>query len=643
MSPKVSVVVPVCNVEQYLPECIESIINQTLKEIEIILVDDGSKDASGKICDDYAQKDSRIKVIHKKNAGLGAAYNSGLRAAKGEYIGLVESDDYILPEMYEKEYKVAKELNLDVLKADFIKFYGTPDSRTTEYTNITLPQFYNKVLNVYDDLSVFKRSHNVIWTGLYKNSFLKENKILFNETPGASYQDNGFYFQTYALAQRMYFMSEGFYMVRRDNPNSSIKSKEKVFCMCEEYAFIYNFLKERNLLEKLKGIFHVMAYSNYINTYNRIADEFKMSFLERFQTEIRQAEEKKELNKALFSKKEWKEIQTLLKDIKKFHQHKQKDTAKNTSCKIKNFIQKIKQFITKGNSKELTPSQQQKYYKKLSPSLYPEELKKWYKKNTGMELNLNSPKTFNEKLQWLKIYNATPLKTKLADKYLVRDWVKEKIGEEYLTPLIGVYDRFEDINIKELPERFALKCNHGASWNIIVKDKKDFNSKEAQKKFKKWLKTNFAFHAGLEMQYKNIPPKILVEEYLDIPNNPIEYKMFCFNGKFEFCLLELDFFGSNPQRAFYDRNWQECPFKIGKMPKKSLDKKPKNFDKMVELAEILCQGFAFVRVDFYDVNGKIYFGEMTFTSGSGLSYFEPQEYNLKLGEMITLPEPSPIP
>lgn len=318
MSPKVSVVVPVCNVEQYLPECIESIINQTLKEIEIILVDDGSKDASGKICDDYAQKDSRIKVIHKKNAGLGAAYNSGLKAAEGEYIGLVESDDYILPEMYEKEYKVAKELNLDVLKADFIKFYGTPDSRTTEYTKITLPQFYNKVLNVYDDLSIFKRSHNVIWTGLYKNSFLKGNKIFFNETPGASYQDNGFYFQTYALAQRMYFMSEGFYMVRRDNPNSSIKSKAKVFCMCDEYAFIYNFLKERNLLEKLKGIFHVMAYSNYVATYHRIADEFKISFLERFQTEMQQAKARKELDKKLFSQKEWQQITRLQKDIHAF-------------------------------------------------------------------------------------------------------------------------------------------------------------------------------------------------------------------------------------------------------------------------------------------------------------------------------------
>lgn len=344
-------------------------------------------------------------------------------------------------------------------------------------------------------------------------------------------------------------------------------------------------------------------------------------------------------------KKEWENVRLLLKSTESF-QHKFY-TERNKVNKKENLWHKIKETLRHIHHKKDKTKEQIKqtyiYNAKLNPEQYPEELAKWYKKASGIELNLETPQTFNEKIQWLKLYNATPLKTRLADKYLVREWVKEKIGEEYLTPLLGVYDNFRQIDISKLPRQFALKCNHGASWNIIVKDKEQFDKKDAEKKFTKWLKTNFAFHAGFEMQYKHIPPKILVEEYLDIPNNPIEYKMFCFNGKFEFCLFELDFFGDAPKRAFYNRSWQEMPFKIGRMPKESLPQKPQNFDKMVELAEILCKGFPFVRVDFYDVNGKIFFGEMTFTSGSGLSYFEPAEYNLKLGEMITLPAPSPIP
>ncbi len=641
---KVSILVPIYNVEKYLHECIDSILNQTLQDIEIILINDGSTDNSPAICEEYAKKDKRVKIINKANSGYGHSMNMGLDTASGEYIGIVESDDYIRPDMYEKQYKLAKELNLDLLKADFRKFYGDEDERTFEYTPVAAPQFYNRVLKASDDVTVFKQTNNVIWTGLYNTRFLKENNIRFNETPGASYQDNGFFFQTYALAQRMYFINEDFYQLRRDNPNSSVKSKAKVFCMCDEYAFIRRFIDQNNL-QKFIGIYYVLMYLNYMFTYYRVADEFKPMFLERFREDFLFGQKNKELDKTLFSKKEWENVRLLLKSAESFHN--KFSSPKNMENKKENLWHKIKEKLQNFyHKKDKTKEQIRRvytYYTKLPSEKYPEELAKWYQKATGLKLDLSNPQTFNEKIQWLKLYDATPLKTRLADKYLVREWIKEKIGEEYLTPLLGAYDSFKQIDLNKLPEQFALKCNHGASWNVIVKDKKLFDAKDTEKKFKKWLKTNFAFHAGLEMQYKHIHPKILVEKYLDIPNNPIEYKMFCFNGKFEFCLFELDFFGDNPKRAFYDRNWQKMPFKIGRMPKEKLPKKPKNFDKMVELAEILCKDFSFVRVDFYDVDSKIYFGEMTFTSGSGLSYFEPQEYNLKLGEMITLPAPSPIP
>ena len=155
------------------------------------------------------------------------------------------------------------------------------------------------------------------------------------------------------------------------------------------------------------------------------------------------------------------------------------------------------------------------YYRSLDPSQYEEELKDWYKRRTKKELDLENPKTFNEKIQWLKLYDSTPIKTKLADKYLVREWVKEKIGEEYLVPLLGVWDKFDDIDFDKLPDKFVLKCNHGCGWNLIVTDKSKIDKVEAKKKFDKWMNTNFAFCNGLELHYKNIQPKIIAEEYLE--------------------------------------------------------------------------------------------------------------------------------
>ena len=269
---------------------------------------------------------------------------------------------------------------------------------------------------------------------------------------------------------------------------------------------------------------------------------------------------------------------------------------------------------------------------------FPQMLKKWYKKRTGRELNLENPQTFNEKIQWLKLYDNSPLKTKLADKYLVRDWIKQEIGEEYLIPLLGVWNSFDEIDFDKLPEQFVLKANHGCAWNIIVKDKSKFDKAKAKKKFDKWMRRNYAYKAGLELQYKDIPPKIIAEKYIvDSKGELNDYKTLCFNGEPKFIWIDCGRL-KNRTENIYDTNWNLQPFLMTYPNSKDPIPAPENLPKMIELAKKLCQNFALVRVDFYNVDGKIYFGEMTFTSASGVDKFIPGEYDLKLGQMLTLPE-----
>ena len=275
--PKISIIVPVCNVEKYLSKCLDSIVNQTLKNIEIICVDDGSTDNSGAILDSYSQNDSRIKVIHKKNSGYGNSMNVGMDCAEGEYIGIVESDDCILPEMYEELYKAAKESNLDFVKSDAV-FWWERIGYSYNVHYDYLQEYYDKVL-MGNARHVFYKFLMNIWTGIYKRDFLKNHNIRFNETPGASYQDNGFWFQTMTFADRAMWIGKSYYMYRQDNPMASIKSEAKVLAMSNEYDYIEKILKDKNAgSDSVKECNYYRLAKNYGNYY-RIADELKENFL----------------------------------------------------------------------------------------------------------------------------------------------------------------------------------------------------------------------------------------------------------------------------------------------------------------------------------------------------------------------------
>lgn len=250
-------------------------------------------------------------------------------------------------------------------------------------------------------------------------------------------------------------------------------------------------------------------------------------------------------------------------------------------------------------------------------------------------LNLKNPKTFGEKIQWIKLYGGLENYSHLVDKYRVREIIEKSIGKEYLPELYGVYKDANDIEFDNLPNRFVLKCNHGCGYNIICKDKRFLDIEKTKKTLEKWMNEEFYKNAK-EIQYKNIVPTITCEEYLeDKAGNLLDYKYFCFDGKAEFVQVVSDR-GIDTRSDFYDLKWNfiELRTKLKNSDKKF--NKPKNLSKMNELAEVLSKDYPFVRVDFYNIEGRVVFGELTFTPGGGVSKFRPIEKDYEIASKINL-------
>ena len=269
-------------------------------------------------------------------------------------------------------------------------------------------------------------------------------------------------------------------------------------------------------------------------------------------------------------------------------------------------------------------------------------LKEQFKMRTGDELNLDNPQTFNEKMQWLKLYyhrHPNPLLTQCADKVGVREYVKEKIGEEYLVPCLGVWNNPDDIDFDKLPNQFVLKVNWGSGQNIIVKDKSKLNIKKAKEKLRNWMKPESNhYYSFFEWGYKNIKPKIIAEKYIEqMDGNLLDYKFFCFNGQPMYCQIDVDRF-TNHTRCFYDMNYKKQDFTILYPLYQKEISKSKKFSEMVETAKILSDGFVNVRVDFFAIDNNIYVGEMTFFPGAGNEKFNPVEWDKKFGDLLILPK-----
>lgn len=274
--------------------------------------------------------------------------------------------------------------------------------------------------------------------------------------------------------------------------------------------------------------------------------------------------------------------------------------------------------------------------------LYSDEkfLQRLFKLRMQKELNLDNPQSFSEKLQWLKLYNRKPEYTQMVDKFEAKKYVANIIGEEYIIPTIGVWDRVEDIDWEALPNQFVLKCTHDSGGLVICRDKANLDIKMSKEKLKKSMKRDY-FYNNREWPYKNVKKRIIAEQYMEDESGYElkDYKFFCFNGEPKAMFIATDrcFADVETKFDFFDMEFNHLPFTNGHPFSDKPIKKPKGFDEMKELSARLSQGVPHLRVDFYDINGKIYFGELTFYHWSGMVPFKPEEWDYKFGEWIILP------
>jgi len=294
---------------------------------------------------------------------------------------------------------------------------------------------------------------------------------------------------------------------------------------------------------------------------------------------------------------------------------------KKITSKIIGFLKKIRRY-------------NYRKFRQFSEKDFLKRIQKMYFLKTGEKMSLSNPEKFTEKIQLYKLeflYNDV---SKLVDKIEVTDWVKSKIGPNYVNSIYGVWDKFENIDFSILPEKFVLKTNHGAGMNVVVENKNAINHRYLKRVFNNWLRVNYAYEYGLELQYRSIKPKIYAEKFMsDKDGNLNDYKFICFNGTVYYCWVDIGR-SKNHTRNIYDLEWNLQSWNIGEFPNcRENISKPFNFSEMISIASKLSEGFSHVRVDLFNIDGKIVFGEMTFTTGSGFSRVNPQKYDYILGSL----------
>lgn len=276
-----------------------------------------------------------------------------------------------------------------------------------------------------------------------------------------------------------------------------------------------------------------------------------------------------------------------------------------------------------------------KFSRVIPDSIY---LKSLYKRIFGKKLSLSNPRTFNEKLQWLKIHDRKPIYSTMVDKYEAKEYAKNIIGEEYIIPTLGVWDQFGDIDFHRLPNQFVLKCTHDSGGLVICRDKENFDRSSAQQKIERCFQKNY-YWDGREWPYKHVKPHIIAEKYMEDTNfeekEPNEYQFWCFNGVPLFISVIFQPHGEN-LKASYDLNWNRLAFVTSNPEYRNEVKKPEHFEEMKAAAFKLCEDHIFVRVDFMVFNSRFYFGELTKSPGSGFLKWQPVEKDLEFGNLLDI-------
>lgn len=304
---KISILVPVYNVEKYLPKCIESLSSQTFKDLEIICLNDGSTDNSFVVLKSFAKKNKRVKIINKHNSGYGDTLNRGIALAKGEYIGIVEPDDFVEPDMFENLYLLAKKHDADVVKCNYYEFRNGKNTIKKNYQKNDSDKIINQ-----QELNKILYDGPAIWAGIYKKEFLEKENISFLKTPGASYQDTSFNFKTLVSAKKIVLTDKAYLHYRRDNENSSVKSNKKIYAVNKEYSETEKYLKNKNLWEEYKYIFQAVKFAGYHWNLLRLSGNDLRRYIMNMRDEFKDAKAKQLLKKENFPKNHWLALRVLL-------------------------------------------------------------------------------------------------------------------------------------------------------------------------------------------------------------------------------------------------------------------------------------------------------------------------------------------
>jgi len=327
--PVISLLVPIYNVERYLYQCLESARTQTFTDIEVICINDGSTDGSRDVIAGFMERDTRFKCIDKPNSGYGASMNRGLAEAQGDYIAILESDDFFTPDALEKLLANAVAFNAEVVKANFYFYWSVPTERT-EFFELLTPDMTGRLVNPQKETRIFYQKPS-IWSALYQRDFLRSNEINFLETPGASYQDAGFSFKAWACATRVAFLHEGILYYRQDNEASSVNSPGKVYCVCDEYAEMKRYLDERpEKKASLSTLLVKMRYDSYMWNYERLNEPLKCEFIKRFSEDFQLEEEQGMIDYRLFEPWKIDDLKVILKDPEAFHTQREAGERKES-------------------------------------------------------------------------------------------------------------------------------------------------------------------------------------------------------------------------------------------------------------------------------------------------------------------------
>lgn len=344
--PKVSILVPIYNVEKYLEQCLDSLIHQTLSDIEIICINDGSTDSCTSILEKYSQMDSRIKVINKGNSGYGDSMNKGLDNATGEYIGIVESDDFVDANMFEELYNLATKNDCEIVKSDWFQ-YWTDKNLNRKFGKI--PRYKcNKIISAKKDKSLLRFTPS-IWSAIYKREFLDRYDIRFLPTPGASYQDTSFTFKVFMCASRVLFTSKAYLYYRQDNINSSVKSTGKIYSICNEYQETERFIDEHPELSAFKEYIYALEYKACLWNLQRMDEVFYQEFIDFFSSRFQSIYNSGILKFHFFKKVNLRTFNYLLNNKQKFL-----ELEKARQTKLKKHSERAKQFSIRINSSRVS-------------------------------------------------------------------------------------------------------------------------------------------------------------------------------------------------------------------------------------------------------------------------------------------------